>query len=143
MHCLCYGARSQKEVSRHASGDRTGRGNDSARVNPSESRVQTVEANQPDENSNGLMELNMIGKKANCITKNCKRTQQCRGLCSSCCTQARSLVNAGSTTWLKLEELGLSLPKVSIRSPFMVAYDAKTKASNNKRSRTIPIRKHA
>lgn len=85
----------------------------------------------------------MIGKKANCITKNCKRTQQCRGLCSSCCTQARSLVNAGSTSWLQLEQLGLSLPKVSIRSPFMVAFDAKIKAKPSKSTRTIPIRKQA
>lgn len=44
-----------------------------------------------------------------CLVPECKKMALTRGLCHSCCEQARRAVREKITTWDALEKLGLSL----------------------------------
>lgn len=66
-----------------------------------------------------------------------------RGVCQSCYTSARKLVNAGEASWHKLEQLGLIKPAHSQpRNPLVVAYqmavaqEQAAKAVNGKAKKT-------
>lgn len=53
-----------------------------------------------------------------CLTKNCHRKPESRGLCQQCRALAFKAIRDGKVTEKKLLELGLMLPKHQPRSPF-------------------------
>ena len=45
-----------------------------------------------------------------CITPDCGKKREWKGLCRSCYGQARHLIDKGKTTWEDLAEMGLIIP---------------------------------
>jgi len=61
-----------------------------------------------------------------CLTLNCGKKGEWKGLCRSCYGQALRLINTGKTTWEELQDLGLAAYS---SKPFMVAFLRKKKAA--------------
>lgn len=77
--------------------------------------------------------------KAKCIITKCTRKEVTRGLCPTCYTAARKLVEASEVSWVDLEQKKLAKPKPSPVSVFMEQFRANFKSKVAKQ--TIPIRK--
>ncbi len=51
--------------------------------------------------------------KAKCLTDDCKGQAQYKGLCTTCYSEAKKLVESGKMTWERLEGLGLATAPLS------------------------------
>jgi hypothetical protein len=68
-------------------------------VNEQAPEAQATEAESPKAESKPI-----------CLVPGCGREAKIRGLCGRCSTAARAQIKKGTTTWAKLEELGLAIP---------------------------------